>query len=47
MQFPSKNQYIKYKAENDNTGNKCQFISRAGKFAESKHFFSVVNLENC
>ena len=45
--LPSKNEYIEYKTENDNTWNKCQFISRAGKATgKYKHYFNVLNLEN-
>ena len=34
----SKNEYIGYKTENDNTMNKCQFISSAGEATgEYKH----------
>ena len=45
--LPSKNEYIEYKTENDNTWNKCQFISHAGKTTgKYKHYFNVLNLEN-
>ena len=45
--LPSKNEYIEYKTENDNTWNKCQSISCAGKATGMyKHYFSVLNLEN-
>ena len=45
--LPIKNEYIEYKTENDNTWNKCQFISHAGKATgKYKHDFNVLNLEN-
>ena len=45
--LPSKNEYTEYKTENDNTWNKCQFISRAAKATvKYKHYFNVLNLEN-
>ena len=43
--LPSKNEYTEYKTENDNTWNKCQFMSRAGKATvKYKHYFNVLNL---
>ena len=45
--LPSKNEYIEYKTENDNTWNKCQLISRAGKATgKYKHYFNVLNLDD-
>ena len=45
--LPSKNEYTEYKTENDNTWNKGQFISCAGKATwKFKHCFNVLNLEN-
>ena len=36
--LPNKNEYIGYKTENDNTLNKCQFISSTGEATgEYKH----------
>ena len=45
--LPSKNEYIEYKTENDNTWNKFQLISRAGKATgKYKHYFNVLNLDD-
>ena len=44
---PKKTEYTEYKTENDNTWNRCQFISHTGKaIRKCKHYFNVLNLEN-